>query len=345
VRETLLDRIERWPTVLRIMLVLALIGVVGVLDYMTGRDVLMSIFYLAVVAIAAWTVGRGFAACASVLAVASWLVGDFANGARYAHPLVPVWNASITLAFYLILGFLLASLHDVQRDLEARVRQRTIALTEEMAERERLEREILEIGERERRRIGHDLHDSLGQHLTATALDCQVLKEKLGARDLPESADASRIVGLIREAIDLTRILSHGLDPVEVHGGLAESLRELARRTSEHSGARCEFEADTVHALEGGEAATQMYRIAQEAVQNALKHGNARRIVLRLENGASDALRLTVQDDGVGISESHRGDGMGLGIMAHRAEMIGGSFTVGRRIEGGTIVTCEWPLA
>ena len=108
----------------------------------------------------------------------------------------------------------MSSLRAVLLELEIRVRQRTVALTEEMAGRERLEKDVLEISEREQRRIGHDLHDGLGQHLTGTALAGQVLAERLTAHAMSESEDAERIVGLIEDAIELTRSLARGLSPV-----------------------------------------------------------------------------------------------------------------------------------
>lgn len=323
---------------------LAIVAVVGIADYLTGHDILLSIFYLVPVAIAAWSVGRAFAVATALLSVGAWVVGDIAAGAVYGRPFVVVWNASITLAFYIVVVALIGRLRGMHRDLEERVRLRTVALTEEMAERQRLEREILEIGENERRRIGRDLHDSLGQLLTGTALAGEVLKEKLAARELDEVSDLTRLVTMVEEAIEQTRSLSRGLDPIEMDGlGLAHGLRELAARTSALSPARCEFHSSTDPLVRDPGTAIHIYRIVQEAITNALKHGRADAIQVTLE-GEPGELVLIVTDNGVGLPEPGRRDtGMGLRIMAHRAAVVGGSFAARRLASGGTEIECRIP--
>src|SRR5262249_38745493 len=162
---------------------------------------------------------------------------------------------------------------------EERVRVRTVALTEEMAERQRLEREILEIGENERRRIGRDLHHSVGQLLTGTALASQVLKEKLPVRGPPAASALTPVISMVGEVIELTRNLSRGLDPIDVDGlGLAQGLRDLAERTTALSSVRCDFVGTSDLEVRDRVAAIHLYRIAQEAITNALKHANARTI-------------------------------------------------------------------
>ncbi len=317
--------------------------VVGVADYLTGFEISFSVFYLVAVSIAAWFVGRGVAVALSVLSVIVWLSGDYAAGARYSHPFVPVWNAAISLGSYLVVVWLLRSLRTLHDELEERVRQRTSALTEEMAERERLEREILNVGERERQRIGHDFHDSLGQHLTATAMAGQVLQEKLAARSLPEAGDASGLVQLVEQAIELNRQLALGLSPIEMTGeGLMDALRELASGIQERSKIRCDFVCEDPVLIDDSATAMHLYRIAQEAMNNAVKHAKASRIILRLSRN-SDGITLGVQDNGVGLPEPlPKSGGMGLRIMGHRAGMIRASFDVRPGTEGGTLVTCTW---
>ena len=175
---------------------------------------MFSVFYLLGVGLAAWFVGRGFGA-ADVGLERRWS-GSEATWRRAPTTRIrssPVWNALILMVFYLMVVWLLASLRSLQRDLEATVRERTQALRHEMAERQRLEEEILQISEREQRRIGHDLHDSLCQHLTATALAGQVLGERLAAKSLPEAADAGKVVELVEDGITLARNLARGLYP------------------------------------------------------------------------------------------------------------------------------------
>ena len=168
--------------------------------------------------------------------------GGRRGGARYPAAWIPAWNALILLAFFLVVVGILSTLRKLQSRLEERVRERTVALRAEMAERERLEREILEISERERQRIGQDLHDVLCQHLTATALAGEVLAEKLEAHAVPEATDAKRVVDLVEDGITLARNLAHGLTPVSLpSGGLREALQELAAGVSKQSRIECRF--------------------------------------------------------------------------------------------------------
>ena len=174
-------------------------------------------------ALAVWFVGDVFGIVVSILSVGAWVWGDLKAGARYSTPFVPVWNALIAVVFLFVVVGILARLRKFNRELEERVRQRTVALANEIKERARLEHELLGISEREQLRIGHDLHDSLCQHLTGTALAGQVLGEKLAEKSLPEEAAANHVVKLVEEAIDLTRTLARGLHPADLEG---EGFRE-----------------------------------------------------------------------------------------------------------------------
>jgi signal transduction histidine kinase len=305
---------------------------------------LFSVFYLLDVGLAAWFVGRWFGLLMSVLSVVVWIAGDMAAGAKYKQEWIPIWNALILLVFYLIVVWLLTSLRLLQRELEIRVLDRTRALTREMAERQRLEEEILAISEREQRRMGHDLHDGLCQHLTATALAGQVLDERLSARGLPEAAAAAKVVKLVEEGIDMARNLARGLYPVEMEAeGLMTAFQDLAEAITRGAKAKCVFECRLPVLIHDDGVAAQLYRIVQEAVRNALQHGHPKRIGINLsEQGGR--VTLTVEDDGAGLPEGgSKGGGLGIRIMAHRAAMIGGHFAVEPAPTGGTIVTCSFP--
>jgi signal transduction histidine kinase len=248
------------------------------------------------------------------------------------------------MVFYFIVVWLLTSLRSSHRELEATVRQRTQALTQEMAERQRLEEEILRVSEREQRRIGHDLHDSLCQHLTGTALAGQVLGERLAAKSLPEAADAGKVVELVEEGITLARNLARGLYPVEMEAeGLMAAFQELADNITNGARVRGVFECDAPVLIHDDVAATHLYRIAQEAVRNAIQHGKPKRIGITLAERVG-LVTLTVEDDGIGVPETaEKSDGLGIRIMAHRAAMVGGSFAIEPGPTGGTIVTCSIP--
>lgn len=333
-------RFEQRPRAPFVVASLVLVIALGLVDYATGWELSLSVFYLLAVGLAAWFVGRGFAFFISTMSVAVSLGGDLAVGGRYSSRLVPWWNASIVLAFYVVVVFLLTKLRAAHGELEQRVKQRTAALTDEMAERQRLEYELLEISEREQRRIGHDLHDSLGQHLTGVALAGQVLAEKLSNRHLPEATDAGSLVELVEEGIVLSRKLAKGLHPIEVEAeGLMQALEELAATTSDLFRVSCRFECDSPVLIRNAPASVHLYRIAQEAISNAVRHGQAKNIVIQLET-LDDGIALRVKDDGSGLPAPPPATGMGLRIMAHRAAMIGATFAARRDEQGGTVVAC-----
>jgi signal transduction histidine kinase len=317
---------------------LLLIGLIAYLDYATGYEQSLLLFYLLPVALAIWFCNVWCGLIFSILGVSASAVSDLASGS----PGVRYWNIGMALAAYVLFTLLFSKLRTLLRELDQRVRERTAALQREVAERERLDREVAEIADRERRRLGRTLHDSLGQHLTGTALAAQVLREKLAARSSTEVADADKVIRHIEEGIDLTRNLAHGFfSPELAADGLAVALQGLAANISERFGVNCDFNGDEAVQIPDSTTATQLYHIAQEAVMNAVKHANARKIDIELAR-RNHELTLTVIDDGVGIPEKiPQSAGLGLRLMAHAAGLIGGEFSVERNKSRGTVVTCK----
>src|SRR5580704_7823525 len=220
-----------------------------------------------------------------------------------------------------------------------------IATGIDITERKHLEKTILEVSGREQRRIGQDLHDGLGQHLTGIAFMSKVQEQKLMEKGMPEAGDAAKIVNLVNEAINKTRELARGLLPVVSDAqGLMSALRQWAGEVEDLFAVNCRFQCFTPVLIHDDAVATHLYYVAREAVNNAIKHGQARQIVIRL---AADHRQgtLTIQDDGYGISSTVPGNkGMGLHLMDYRARMVGGSLEIQRVPTGGTIVTCLFPV-
>ncbi len=215
----------------------------------------------------------------------------------------------------------------------------------DVTENKRLENAVIEISGREQRRIGQDLHDGLGQHLTGIAFLAKVQEQKLADKSLPEAAEAGKIVDLVNEAIHKTRELARGLVPV-LSGphGLPSALQEWATEVEDIFRIACRFECDDPVPIQDDGAANHLFRIAQEAVHNAIRHGKARNVVIGLR-GANGEGVLSIRDDGFGISlDQLSGTGMGLRIMNYRARMIGGSLSIERVAERGTLVACLFPL-
>jgi signal transduction histidine kinase len=217
-----------------------------------------------------------------------------------------------------------------------------VMLSHQMARRTRLEREVLEISEREQRRIGQDLHDGLCQQLTGISLLSRSLLQKLSNH---LGSEVEQITNLINETIEQTRQVTRGLLPVpEEVMGLMLALRELADGVSRSGQIVCAFHCARPVPIPDRAAATNLYRIAQEATQNAIRHAVATRIEITLTRDES-AIYLEVIDDGRGLPRERSSTGLGLEIMAYRARSIGGFLEARRGEEGGTVVACRLPLA
>jgi signal transduction histidine kinase len=215
----------------------------------------------------------------------------------------------------------------------------------EMYERRRLEREIAVIGDQERRRLGQELHDGVCQQVTAALLRCQTLERRLDRGGTLSSTDFLPLSSLLAETIDDAHNVARGLCPLEPHpDALAPALRALVKQMHELAEVRCEFRAVGDVCVPDPEAAQHLYRIAQEALSNAVRHAKANRISVELR-GNDGKLTLQVEDDGAGMPTSFSIDGMGLRTMAYRAQIINGELTVGPAPSGGTRVVCHVPLA
>jgi len=317
---------------------LCIVGIVGYIDYLTGYERPLLLFYLLPISLATWfgslRIGLGMA----VVSVAASMLSDLAAGI----PTLGFWNAGMAFASYALFAGVLGKLRTLIGELDRRVQERTAALQREMAERRRLDQEIAQVADRERRRLGQDLHDRLGQHLTGTALAAQVLKEKLAAKSAPEVTEAEKLVHYVEEGIDLTRNLARGFFSPELEAdGLSVALEGLAENISERFAVNCIFHGEGLIPMRDSEVATQLYRIAQEAATNAAKHAAPEQIDIRISIDDSE-LTLAITDDGVGFPDTpSESKGLGLRLMRHGAALIGGTFKVRRNGQRGTIATCK----
>jgi PAS domain S-box-containing protein len=214
----------------------------------------------------------------------------------------------------------------------------------DMTERKRLEADVLDVAEREQSRFGHDLHDGLGQHLTGIEFMAQVLQQQLESAGRPEAAHAEEITSLIRQAIGHTRDLARGLSPVVLQSkGLPAALADLGETVSKRPGVRCKCMLQPQCDVPRLETATHLYRIAQEAVNNALKHGMATQIDLTLRRDG-DRYELCIADNGQGFSQNAaRSRGMGLRVMQYRAGILGGSLEIQQERGKGVTILCRCP--
>jgi PAS domain S-box-containing protein len=240
---------------------------------------------------------------------------------------------------------IITPLHD-----EAGILRGFAHVARDITELKRLEKEVLEISENEQRRIGHDLHDGLGQELTGLAFLTQNVRRSLSEQSLPQAAQLDRISSLVNSALEKARDLARGLSPVEWGpDGLSAALRNLSNRVKESYGIPCEFHRERPVHVASHAAAVHLYRIAQEAISNAARHSKAHRIWVSLDESPA-TITLRIEDDGQGIapdktapSTEAKASGMGLHLMPYRARMIGASFEILPRTGGGTIIQCTYP--
>jgi PAS domain S-box-containing protein len=222
-----------------------------------------------------------------------------------------------------------------------------LAVINDVTEKKRLERGIIDIANREQQRIGSDLHDGLGQELTGIALMLRGVAGQLGKENSDARLDVEDIIGLVNNAIENTRTLARGLSPVSAErGGLMAALRSLAARASERYGVRVEFRDATSRPLGLNDAyATHLYRIAQEALTNVMRHSFASEVSICLET-IGEELQLRIDDNGRGFSpEVQEGmSGLGLKMMRYRAQMLGGDLVLEAAAGGGVSVRCTCPL-
>jgi signal transduction histidine kinase len=318
------------------------IFVIGILNHFTSPLISSSLFYLLPILFVTHFTGRLPGVVAAVMAIGLWFTADISGPTRYDSLTIPVWNATMRLGVFLIVVWLVDSMKTLMSSLEDRVVRRTEQLQVESAERRELEKRILEISEREQARMGQDLHDGLCQQLVGAAFSVNLLLENLTKADHPETNSATRIAGLLDESITQARRLARGLYPVRIEElGLATALEELSDTMTTLFRVKCGFhlvgEAMPTDQL----TAVHLYRIAQEAANNASRHASPSSIHIHLSTSRS-AIELRVEDDGIGLQqEAAWGRGLGLRIMEYRARMIGAKFEIGPRKGGGTLVTCS----
>jgi PAS domain S-box-containing protein len=233
-------------------------------------------------------------------------------------------------------------------ELERRVRERTAelevvnqTLRREMADRQRLERQVLESVEREQQRIGRDLHDGLCQLLAGIKFKAAALRARLRRKRLPEAATFEDIEDLIDQTIRQGYGLARGLNPVNLPThDVSLALKELAASVEAAFGVHCVCNFQSPVTIGEQTVANHLYRIAQEAIHNAIKHGKAREIAITL-TGQAGQVALAIQDNGMGLpAPAERKAGMGLQNMKARAGMMGAALEIRAGASGGTVVTC-----
>jgi signal transduction histidine kinase len=324
---------KRWA----LLAALALILLTAWFDHAIGMDVTVEMLYGLPVVLTVWKAGLRLGLACTFLCTAAWGAARYGleayhTGWVFALALTRVWT------YFAILAIAVAA-----------VKSRFELGTEriELLERaQRLERQIIAESEYERERIGRELHDGLCQNLAGIAALSATLSRSLAAKfDTDASAAAAEISKLLNAAIGEARNLARGLRPMGLQGvDLAAALENMALNVAHQFCISCTFNHTCPLSEFHHQAEAQLFRIAQEAINNAVTHGRANRIEISLSCTDGEGL-LRVQDNGVGIpDEPERRSGSGLGTMAHRAHLLGGSIEVRGSTPHGTAVRCVFPL-
>jgi signal transduction histidine kinase len=311
--------------------------VIGLLDFLSGSEVSMFVFYGVPILAAAWFCDKKRALLLAIICALVWWWADILAGHQYTYTWVQVWESVSRFGYFAAVAIAASGLktrHD-------EVRSRLILLEHS----QRLEREIIEISEREQRRIGRDLHDGLCQYFAAIGCGVASLRADLLQRNLPnEAAVAQELAELLNNGVVQARNLARGLVPVHMNeAGLSAALAELAHSVSHLQNIECIFDSDDEVEMNTPSAATHLYRIAQEAINNASRHGRASIIRVGLF-AEGDSGTLHVADNGRGISQTVSDSaGLGLNIMSYRARLVGGQLAINEPPEGGTLIICTFP--
>lgn len=222
---------------------------------------------------------------------------------------------------------------------------RIIITANDITERERLQRELLRVVEEEQARIGHDLHDGVGQTMTGILVLMETLESQLKGRN---HEDAARIYELMKESVAEVRRMSHGLSPAHVkYRGLAGALRLLAETVRTNFRTPCECTVDAAACVESEDKQTHLFRIAQEAVNNALRHGKPSKVSISLRHLENEKYELVIEDDGSGLKKKAKtapSAGIGMQVMQHRAQLIGARLQIAAKPkpQRGVIVICRF---
>jgi signal transduction histidine kinase len=327
------------------LIAFALICLVGLADVASGEEISFSIFYLLPIGYAAWFIDRKSGIAAAVASAVVWLTAERTNHVPYSHAIIPFWNATVRLVFFLILVGFIDVLKRTEIRLVREVFRRTRTLRLESENRRRLEREMAEVTAAELARLAEDLHDGLGQYLSALAFHVGMLAEDLRLNNSVHADRAERVVELVRITNQITRRLDRTLRvPAAAEGGIWTALRVLVGEFEKLTGIHCQATLpEAPLALDEFRSMT-IYRVVQEALNNAVKHASAQEINV-VATIADNTLRVTVSDNGIGFFPGDANSpGTGLRIMKHRAELVGARLDFGAGANGGCRLECAMPL-
>ena len=327
---------------------LGLIALISLIDWVTGGEVSVSIFYLLPIAYGAWHGNLRVGLPLAVAAAAAWLMVERTGDTIHTHPFIPIWNAAARLGVFVVVTLLMCRVRQLTLNLESLVEARTTALADEVQHRLRAEHEVAEAAYREQERLAYEIHDQLGGSLAGLAFQAKAAAQRLERQTPAAAGEVAELVARINDTNEQVRQLARLLAPHQASGdNLAHSLTELGRHFAAVFGVTCQVEVPSdLPPLSGGQC-HQLYYIAKEACRNAIQHGRASQLAIRAQPTA-DHLELEVRGLGhPNMPEPDSGAGLGLRIMRYRAGLLGGSLDFHLRTEAPphhSAVLCRIPV-
>ena len=330
-----IEKLLRQPAWIVVVEGLGLVGLIGWIDHVTGSEWSCFAPYAVPIVLVTWKAGRrlGFmmaALCALTYWAADRLDNPYQTQTGFLLAVFVWWF------YFSVLVVAVGALKGKSKSDQLRIQAHEYSQS--------LELQILNASEAEQQRIGLDLHDNLGPHLAAISYAATFLANDLRRGGLPEAAQADKINAMASDAVILARDLARGIFSLPMEGaGLAIALEDLARTTIGRNKLSVTFHETGNPRITDPQAGLHLYRIAQEAVNNAAKHSGARKITIALDM-IDDYFRLTIADDGMGMAPAPNGSrGMGLHTMRYRAQSLGGELKIESRPGKGTIISCQIP--
>jgi signal transduction histidine kinase len=351
-------QLMKQPKWLLVVLSVMLVLVLGFIDYHTGPQISFSLFYLLPISLITCAMGGSAGVLLSIASAASWLVADLLWDVPYSSPVIPYWNAFMRLIGFLLVVYLLSAMRTIKEDLEKIVRERTAALTEELAERKRAEEEIrtsheqlrqlaanIEAArEEERTAVAREIHDELGQALTGLRIDLSWLESKLSQEEIRTKIEE------MKESTDsmlkVAKKISAQLRPAVLdHLGLVAAVEWQTREFQKRTGIRSTFTSNVDDVSLDENRTTAVYRIYLEALTNVARHASASELGVNLKQ-EDNALNLKVSDNGRGITDGEILSTRSIGLlgMKERASLLGGKVDVRGSPGTGTMLTLTMPL-
>jgi signal transduction histidine kinase len=351
-----LSRLSK-PTVVFVGFIL--LALIGAVDFSTGVEISFSVFYLIPISIVTWYTNKNLGIIIAFLATVMWVYADMRDPSMYSSPAIPYWNGLVRFSFFSIVVLLIYEIKTFKDQLQEVVREKTSDLMTEIIERKKtadelrykseqlseLTKRLLSIREEENTRIAREIHDELGQSLTAIKMELMWICKK--STNNPKLVQSLLLIGdTVDDTIKNVRKISASLRPklLDQLGFLPAiewQIKEFSRRTK----IKCDIDVNGDEIELNTTAASTLFRIFQESLTNIARHSNASRIKLSLESNGNDSLIMKIKDNGVGIPKSFDKKEESLGIlgMKERAQSLGGVLSIEKIANGGTEVKVSIP--